>query len=77
MGPVIRDGGIVCPKHGSMFDTCSGYCANGEAAETTLSDVAVTVEDGTVVLTDDHYTFDHEGPIDDDDMPDSSSHIGF
>ena len=77
MGAVIREGGIVCPKHGSMFDTCSGYCDNGEAAETTLPDVDVTVENGTVYLTDDHYTFEHPGPVEDDDGPSSTSHIGF
>ena len=77
MGPAIRDGGIVCPKHGSIFDACTGYCDNGEAAETTLPDVEITIEDETVYLTDSHYTFDHEGAMDDDDEPDSTSHIGF
>lgn len=77
MGAVIRDDGIVCPKHGSMFDTCSGHCDNGEAADTTLPEVEVTVEEGSIYLTDDHYTFRHEGPIEDDDGPDSTSHIGF
>ncbi|MEM4780360.1 MAG: Rieske 2Fe-2S domain-containing protein, partial [Halalkalicoccus sp.] len=26
VGAVIRDGEVVCPRHGSSFDTCSGYC---------------------------------------------------
>lgn len=77
MGAVIREGGIVCPKHGSMFDTCSGHCDNGEAAETTLPEVGITVDEGTVYLVDDDYTFRHEGAIEDDDGPSSTSHIGF
>ncbi len=81
-GAAMRDGRIICPKHGSMFDSCSGYCDNGEAAETTLVSVDVTVEDGTVYLDDATYEFSHEGGADDDgdddddDMPSSTSHIG-
>jgi nitrite reductase/ring-hydroxylating ferredoxin subunit len=51
VGAVIRDEEVVCPKHGSTFDTCSGYCDNGPAAETTLPSVDVSVEDGQVYLT--------------------------
>ncbi|PGF16982.1 (2Fe-2S)-binding protein [Natrinema sp. CBA1119] len=82
-GAAMRDGQIICPKHGSMFDSCSGYCDNGEAADTTLSAVEVSVDDGVVYLTDDDVTFAHEGGIDegddadDDDGPASTSHIGF
>jgi hypothetical protein len=78
-----------------MFDSCSGYCDNGDAADTTLVSVEVTVELGNVFLTDDDYEFVHEGSIEDgdasdgaetgegngddedDDMPGSTSHIGF
>jgi len=77
IGVVMRDGGIVCPKHGSVFDACSGYCDNGEAADSTLLSVDVTVEDGQVYLTDDA-DFLYEGPApddDDDDMPSSTSHL--
>jgi len=76
-GVPMRDGEMICPKHGSMFDACSGECDNGEAAGTTLPDVAVAVEEGTVYLTDEEYEFVHEGGIDDDDGPNSTSHIGF
>jgi nitrite reductase/ring-hydroxylating ferredoxin subunit len=100
-GAAMRDGQIICPKHGSMFDACSGYCDNGEAADTTLVSVDVAVEGGDVYLTDDGYEFLHEGSIedggeddgggandgegddgdsgddDDDDMPSSTSHVGF
>jgi hypothetical protein len=75
----MRGGGVVCPKHGSVFDSCSGYCDNGEAAGSTLAGVDIDVEDGTVYLTDDELTFRHEGGIDDDDddVPGSSSHLRF
>nr|WP_233341051.1 Rieske 2Fe-2S domain-containing protein [Haloprofundus sp. MHR1] len=76
-GAAMRDGEIICPKHGSMFDACSGDCDNGEAAGTTLPDVEIAVENDTVFLTDDNYTYLHEGGTDDDDGPDSTSHIGF
>jgi nitrite reductase/ring-hydroxylating ferredoxin subunit len=78
MGAMMRDGGIICPKHGSIFDGCSGDCDNGKAAGTTLVDVDVAVEDGQVYLTDDGRSFSHAGAADaDDDMPGSSSHLGF
>lgn len=77
-GVVMRDGGVVCPKHGSVFDACSGYCDNGKAAGSTLVEVDVEVDDGTVYLTDDDLAFRHEGGIDDDDdLPSSSSHLTF
>ena len=76
-GAAMRDGQIICPRHGSMFDACSGACDNGEAAGTTLPDVDVAVEDGDVYLVDDGYTHLHEGGAQEDDGPGSSSHIGF
>ncbi|MFB6140928.1 MAG: Rieske (2Fe-2S) protein [Halosimplex sp.] len=77
-GVPMRDGEIICPKHGSFFDACSGDCHNGEAAGTTLPDVDVAVDDGEVYLVDDDYTFEHEGQIDDgNEGPSSTSHVGF
>jgi nitrite reductase/ring-hydroxylating ferredoxin subunit len=75
-GAAMRDGQLICPRHGSMFDAATGYCDNGEAAGQTLVDVDVTVEDGTVYLTDDDLAYLHEGGID-DDGPASTSHISF
>lgn len=76
-GVPMRDGEIICPKHGSMFDACDGDCDNGQAAGTTLPDVDTAVADGAVYLTDDDYTFDHLGGVDDgDDGPSSTSHVG-
>ncbi|ELY93354.1 Rieske (2Fe-2S) domain-containing protein [Natrialba hulunbeirensis JCM 10989] len=75
-GVAMRDGQIICPKHGSMFDSCSGYCDNGEAADTTLPSIEVAVDRGDVYLTDDDVTFMHQGGIDDgDDGPSSTSHL--
>lgn len=77
-GAAMRDGEIICPRHGSSFDTCSGYCDNGDARETTLPSLDLEVEGGDVYLVDDSATFRHEGPKeDDDDMPSSTSHLGF
>lgn len=82
-GAVIREEGIVCPRHGSMFEPCTGDCDNGEAAGTTLSGVEVLVELGSVYLVDEDVRYLHAGGIgsedddEDDDMPGSTSHIGF
>ncbi len=77
IGTINRDGGIVCPKHGSVFDACSGHCDNGEAADSTLFSVDIEIESGAVYLTDDDMRYLHEGPADDDgdDGPNSSSHL--
>ncbi|SDJ48370.1 Ferredoxin subunit of nitrite reductase or a ring-hydroxylating dioxygenase [Halovenus aranensis] len=80
IGVVTRDGGIVCPKHGSIFDSCSGGCENGPAADTTLLSVDVTVDDGSVYLTDDAVDFLWKGgdsSDDDDSGPSSTSHLTF
>ncbi|MFC4358877.1 Rieske (2Fe-2S) protein [Halobium salinum] len=77
-GAAMRDGQVICPKHGSMFDSCSGYCDNGEAKGTNLVPLDLEIEDGVVYLTDDDYRLVGAGGIDDDDDgPSSTSHIGF
>ncbi|MFC7176273.1 Rieske (2Fe-2S) protein [Halosegnis marinus] len=76
-GAAIRDGEILCPKHGSSFDAETGYCDNGKAAGSTLAAVDIAVNRGDVFLTDDDLTFAHEGGIDDGDMPGSTSHLSF
>ncbi|GAB7017738.1 Rieske (2Fe-2S) protein [Halostagnicola bangensis] len=48
-GAAIRDGEIICPKHGSLFDACSGDCDNGDAAGTRLVSVDVDVVDDSPV----------------------------
>ncbi len=83
-GATIREEGIVCPRHGSMFEPCTGDCDNGEAAGTSLRPVETVVELGSVYLADEDARYLHDGGIDSgvgdeegDDMPGSSSHIGF
>lgn len=77
-GVAMRDGQIICPRHGSLFDSCTGYCDNGEAADTTLPSVEVAVDEGSVYLIDEEYAYEHDGAIGDGgDGPASSSHIGF
>ncbi len=80
VGTVVRAGELVCPKHGSTFDSCSGYCDNGPAAETTLPSVEIAVEDGQVYLADDDVRYLHEGTHSDDeedDGPRPTSHLRF
>ncbi|RLM75759.1 Rieske 2Fe-2S domain-containing protein [Halorubrum sp. Atlit-26R] len=80
VGAVTRGGSVVCPKHGSAFDSCAGSCDNGEAAGTTLRSVDIEVRDGAVFLTDDDLTYLYEGLPDDDgddEGPASSSHLTF
>ncbi|WP_255197849.1 Rieske (2Fe-2S) protein [Halorarius litoreus] len=77
-GAAMRDGEIICPRHGSMFDAATGYCDNGDARGQTLVEVDIAVRHGTIFLTDDALEFQHVGGIDEDDgLPDSTSHIGF
>lgn len=76
-GASLREGTLVCPKHGSLFDACDGSCDNGPAAGTDLLSVDIAVNRGDVFLTDDEYKFSHEGGIGDDDDPSSTSHLRF
>jgi len=73
-GAAMRDGGIICPKHGSIFDACSGDCDNGDAAGTTLPEVEIAVELGEVYLVDDDYEL-REDDDEDDEGPSSTSHL--
>ena len=78
VGAIFREGEIVCPKHGSTFGVCDGGCDNGPAAGSALVGVDVAVNRGEVYLTDEAYEFEHAGGIDDeDDLPDSTSHLRF
>jgi nitrite reductase/ring-hydroxylating ferredoxin subunit len=80
VGAVTRGGEVVCPKHGSAFDVCSGSCDNGPAADSTLFDVGIEVDGGQVYLTDEDLSYLREGLSDDDDGndgPGSTSHLRF
>jgi nitrite reductase/ring-hydroxylating ferredoxin subunit len=78
VGAVVREGQIVCPRHGSLFDACDGRCDNGPAAGSQLVAVDITVNRGDVFLTDETYEFEHAGGLDaGDGLPDSTSHLRF
>jgi len=47
------NGQLVCPHHGALFDIRSGICLQGPCKGAALGKVAVSVEDGQVVLADD------------------------
>ncbi|WP_338727777.1 Rieske 2Fe-2S domain-containing protein [Haladaptatus sp. DJG-WS-42] len=61
-GAYVRDGEIVCEKHGAYFEGNSGLCTLGPCEGAVLNDVDVAVEDGDVYLTDERYEFAHIGP---------------
>jgi nitrite reductase/ring-hydroxylating ferredoxin subunit len=60
IGAILRGGEVICPRHGSTFDACSGECDNGKAEGMTLAEVGVVVEDGQVLLVDDDVTYLYE-----------------
>lgn len=75
-GALVRDGEIVCQKHGATFESDTGYCDFGPCEGATLDVVEVTVEDGAVYLADDDYEFEHLGPSGDYDLS-AGSRIDF
>lgn len=77
-GAAIRDDQLVCRKHGATFEKADGTCDFGPCEGSTLETVEVTVEDGTVYLTDDDYEFVDRGGTETDvgDLS-SGSRIGF
>lgn len=60
-GALVRNGEVVCQKHGATFRLESGYCDFGPCEGSTLESVDVTVEEGAVYLSDDAYSFEHLG----------------
>jgi nitrite reductase/ring-hydroxylating ferredoxin subunit len=74
-GAEVRDGELVCTRHGAMFEPDSGHCTYGPCEGSYLEEVDVEVHDGGVYLTDEAYEFDHLGPKSDRDL--SSGRIGF
>lgn len=75
-GALVRDGEIVCQKHGATFESDTGYCDFGPCEGATLDVVEVTVGDGAVYLADDDYEFEHLGPSGDYDLS-AGSRIDF
>lgn len=66
-GAMVRDGEIVCAKHGAIFERDTGTCVHGPCLGTTLDPIAVTTDDGNVYLAEDGWTVEELGPADDHD----------
>jgi nitrite reductase/ring-hydroxylating ferredoxin subunit len=75
-GAELRNGELVCTKHGATFERDSGYCTHGPCEGATIDELDVTVEDGAVYLTDDEYDFEQTGPSGEHDLS-SRGRIGF
>ncbi|MFB6184067.1 MAG: Rieske (2Fe-2S) protein [Haloarculaceae archaeon] len=67
-GGLVRDGELVCQKHGATFRSSDGYCTHGPCEGAYLAEVDVTVRDGDVFLTDDRYEFEKLGPSGEHDL---------
>ncbi|MFB6169819.1 MAG: Rieske (2Fe-2S) protein [Haloarculaceae archaeon] len=69
----MRNGEIVCKKHGATFQPDTGHCDFGPCEGAYLNDVDVTVADGGVYLTDPDYAFDHVGAVETDPLEQSTN----
>ncbi|MFW5939063.1 MAG: Rieske (2Fe-2S) protein [Halolamina sp.] len=80
-GAAIRDGELICRRHGATFECDSGTCTHGPCEGAVLDELAIHTTGGSVFLDDDGYEFVHVGERDgddDDDIPRSTeSRIGF
>jgi nitrite reductase/ring-hydroxylating ferredoxin subunit len=52
---LVRNGEIVCQKHGATFEKDGGHCNFGPCEGAVLDTFEVTVADGAVYLTDDEW----------------------
>jgi nitrite reductase/ring-hydroxylating ferredoxin subunit len=75
-GAPVRNGELVCAKHGATFERDSGICNFGPCEGARLQTVDVAVEDGTVVLVDDGVEFVRVGEAESDDVDDLSTSPG-
>ncbi|SIQ90640.1 Ferredoxin subunit of nitrite reductase or a ring-hydroxylating dioxygenase [Haladaptatus litoreus] len=75
-GATMRDGELVCGKHGALFEADSGVCSYGPCEDAVLDSVDVTVEDGAVYLTDPDYEFVQQGSSIEYDLSSNRS-LGF
>ncbi|MFC6768733.1 Rieske (2Fe-2S) protein [Natrinema soli] len=72
-GAPMRDGELICANHGAYFEADSGRCTYGPCEGAYLTDLAVTVSEGDVYLTDEDYEFVGPGPIESDGLDRTSS----
>jgi len=71
-GALIREGDIVCRRHGATFDRDSGECTWGPCEGAYLDPLDLTVENGVVHLDEPGWAVEHQGPDEDDDTDLSS-----
>ena len=80
-GGVIRDGELVCKRHGATFECDSGECTFGPCEGAVLEELAVRTTAGGVFVDDDGYEFVRLGEAESDDDADihrsTESRIGF
>jgi len=76
-GAEMRGDDLICENHGAYFESDTGFCNFGPCEGAYLNEIEVTVEDGTVYLTDDDYEFVRAGPIEDDADLESKSNYKF
>jgi len=80
-GAVLRDGEVVCKRHGATFECDSGLCTFGPCEGAVLDELSVESTADGVFLADDGYEFSHLGERESDDDPDihasTESRIGF
>ncbi|WP_227375814.1 Rieske (2Fe-2S) protein [Haladaptatus halobius] len=75
-GATVRDGELVCGKHGALFEADSGVCTYGPCEGAVLEAVDIAVEDGAVYLTDPEYEFVQRGSSIEYDLSSNRS-LGF
>jgi len=72
-GATVRNGEILCEKHGAYFETDTGYCNYGPCEGSQLPRVEVETEGDDIYLVDSDYELVGVGPMDkdedDDEMP--------
>lgn len=75
-GATVRDGELVCGKHGATFEKATGNCDFGPCEGAVLDTFEVRVDDGVVYLTDDEWDSAERGLSEERDLS-SGSRIDF
>ena len=75
-GANVRNGDLVCGKHGASFEKATGHCDFGPCEGAVLDTFEVTVAEGGVYLTDDEWDSADPGLSEERDLS-SGSRIDF
>ena len=75
-GATVRDGDLVCGKHGATFEAATGHCDFGPCEGAVLDTFDVTVAEGAVYLTDEAWDGADPGLSEERDLS-SGSRIDF